>query len=285
MPRAVAVLRARLAQPAAQQAGPESQAADFVRLAAKPALRLAPVRRVAVTPDEPPQVVECVREVVPQQVAKPEARLALAQPVEAALDERLPVAVEHVPEVAPRLVAERVLAASPRQAVARAREVSLRQGAARVQAVSPRQEAVRPAGVEPDERQQEAAAEQDEPLPVVAARLAAAEQDEPLPVVAAPRTAQALAEVRQPVVLQAALRPASRAPRPGPVQHALARTLPAISPHRRSQSRPGLPEAKRQPTKSCQPEAGGESCSFRLSYGEILPADSCEQHWRSMGPL
>jgi hypothetical protein len=296
----VAVLRARLARPAAQRAGPESRVADPARLVEKAEPRPAPVRPVAAIPDGLRPAAERVREVVlhpvvksVQEVSPPvaehvpavalrpaeklELRPALARPVAATLGEPPPV-VERVPEVVLPLVAERALEVLPPLAEAHVQEAARQQAVVRVRAVAPR-----PVVAAPGEPQREAVLRQaeavlDEQLPAVVVA-----QDEQ-PVAAAQRAVQAWAEEQQPVVSQAARRPASLARRPGPIQHALPRRA-AVAQNLRSQSRPWRPAARSQRTGSCQPEANGESFSFRLSFGEILRADSCEHDWRSVGPL
>jgi hypothetical protein len=270
----VAVLRARLARQAAQQAGPVSPVADPARLVAKAEPPPAPVRPVAATPDGLRPAVERVRKVVLHPVVKsvqevlpppvaehapavalrPAEKPALARPVAAMLDEPPPV-VERALEVLPPLAEAHVQEAARQQAVVAAPG-------------EPQREAVL--------RQAEAVLDEQLPAVVVA-------QDEQ-PVAAAQRAVQAWAEEQQPVVSQAVRRPASLARRPGPIQHALPRRA-AVAQNLRSQSRPWRPAARSQRTGSCQPEANGESFSFRLSFGEILRADSCEHDWRSVGPL
>ncbi len=241
MPRVVAVLRARLARPAAQQVGPASRVADPARLVAKAELRPVPAQPVAALPGGPRPAAERVREVVLQpavksvqevlpprvaehvpevalrQAGKPELRLALAPPAaipggprpaaERVREVVLHPAVKSVQEVLPPRVAEHVLEVALPLVVERAPEVLPPLAEAHAQEAARQQ-------VEARDARQEAVVRVQAAVPLQAA----GEPDEQ-PRVVAQQAAQAWAEEQLLAVSQAAPPLASRARLPGPVQH------------------------------------------------------------------
>ena len=258
---------------------PEVLQERSARLAAKSELRLAPARPVAATPDERlPVVAGRVRAALLPPAAKLE-RSAPERPVAATPDERLPVVTERVraallppvAKLAQRLAPVRPVAATPDErlpVVTERVQAALLPPVAKLEKSGQRWAPARPVAATPDER-----------LPVVVERGPAAllpQAAERVPEVC-PRPAagpdarqwegaeRRAASEQPPGASPAASegpRRASRARRPGPVRGAMAWTLRAVSPDCRSKSRLVPPAVKRRLTEACQPEVGGESCSF-----------------------